>query len=199
MTVGAFLGVFALMFVLELPDKTFLATVIMSTRARPLMVALGASFAMTVQMALAVGAGSLLTLFPVHWKDLIVGALFLGGAAYLLFVPESEEEKKGRREGELEKFGSRWKEVTTAFVVIFIGEFGDLTQIQGANFEAKLHQPLEVFVASSLSMICVSFIGAYSGRALQRVVPLKRIRLGGGLIFAGLGVWTLVSLVVAVG
>jgi len=40
MTVGAFLGVFALMFVLELPDKTFVATVIMSTRARPLMVAL---------------------------------------------------------------------------------------------------------------------------------------------------------------
>ena len=199
MTVGAFLGVFALMFVLELPDKTFLATVIMSTKARPLMVAFGASLALTVQMAVAVGAGSLLTLFPVHWKDLIVGVLFLGGAAYLLFVPESEEEEKGRREGELEKFGTRWKEITTAFVVVFIGEFGDLTQIQGANFEAKLHQPLEVFVASSLAMICVTFIGAYSGRALQRVVPLKRIRLGGGLIFAGLGIWTLVSLGVAVG
>jgi putative Ca2+/H+ antiporter (TMEM165/GDT1 family) len=198
MTVGAFLGVFALMFVLELPDKTFLATVIMSTKARPLMVAFGASLALTVQMAVAVGAGSLLTLFPVHWKDLIVGVLFLGGAAYLLFVPESEEEEKGRREAALEKFGSRWKEITTAFVVIFIGEFGDLTQIQGANFEAKLHQPLEVFLASSLALICVSFIGAYSGRALQRVVPLKRIRLGGGLIFAGLGVWTLVSLGVAV-
>ncbi len=199
MTVGAFLGVFALMFVLELPDKTFLATVIMSTKARPLMVALGASLALTVQMGVAVGAGSLLTLFPLHWKDLIVGLLFLGGSAYLLFVPESEEEEKGQREGALEKFGTRWKEITTAFVVVFIGEFGDLTQIQGANFEAKLHQPLEVFVASSLAMIGVTFIGAYSGRALQRVVPLKRIRLGGGLIFAGLGIWTLVSLGVAVG
>ena len=199
MTVGAFLGIFALMFVLELPDKTFVATVIMSTKARPLMVALGASLAMTVQMTLAVGAGSLLTLVPVRWKDLIVGLIFLAGAAYLLFVPESEEEKKGRREAALEKVTSRWKEITTAFVVIFIGEFGDLTQIQALNFEAKLHQPLEVFVASSAALICVSFIGAYSGRALQRVVPLKRIRLGGGLIFAGLGIWTLVSLGVAVG
>ena len=199
MTVGAFLGIFALMFVLELPDKTFVATVIMSTKARPLMVAVGASLAMTVQMTLAVGAGSLLTLVPVHWKDLIVGLIFLAGAAYLLFVPESEEEKKGRREAALEKVTSRWKEITTAFVVIFIGEFGDLTQIQALNFEAKLHQPLEVFVASSVALICVSFIGAYSGRALQRVVPLKRIRLGGGLIFAGLGIWTLVSLGVAVG
>jgi putative Ca2+/H+ antiporter (TMEM165/GDT1 family) len=199
MNVGAFLGVFALMFVLELPDKTFLATVIMSTRARPLMVAFGASLALTVQMGVAVGAGSLIALFPVHWKDLIVGLLFLGGAAYLLFVPESEEEEKGRREATMEKAATHWKEITTAFVVIFIGEFGDLTQIQGANFEAKLHEPLEVFVASSLALICVSFIGAYSGRALQRRIPLKRVRLGGGLIFAGLGIATLVSLAVAVG
>src|SRR5580692_11393344 len=183
MNVGTFVGIVALMFVLELPDKTFLATIIMATRARPLMVVVGGASALVIQMGIAVGAGSLLTLFPAHWKDLIVGVLFLGGSAYLLFVPESEEEEKGRREGALEKVGTRWKEITTAFVVVFIGEFGDLTQIQGANFEAKLHQPLEVFVASSLAMIGVTFIGAYSGRALQRVIPLKRIRLGGGLIF----------------
>jgi putative Ca2+/H+ antiporter (TMEM165/GDT1 family) len=46
-------------------------------------------------------------------------------------------------------------------------------------------------------MICVSFLGAYGGRALQRMIPLKQIRLGGGLIFAGLGLWTLGSLVFA--
>jgi Ca2+/H+ antiporter, TMEM165/GDT1 family len=198
MTVGAFVGIVALMFVLELPDKTFLATVIMSTRARPSMVVIGASVALTIQMGLAVGAGSLLTLFPVHWKDLIVGVLFLAGAAYLLLVPESVEEEKGRREAAIEKAATRWKEITTAFVVIFIGEFGDLTQIQAANFEAKLHQPLEVFVASSIALIAVSFLGAYSGRALQRVIPLHRIRLGGGLIFAALGLWTIIALIVAV-
>jgi putative Ca2+/H+ antiporter (TMEM165/GDT1 family) len=187
------------MFVLELPDKTFVATVIMSTKARPLMVAFGASLALSVQMIIAVAAGSLLTLFPVHWKDLIVGLLFLAGGAYLLFVSESEEEERGRREAALEKGSSRWKEIATAFVVIFIGEFGDLTQIQAANFEAKLHQPLEVFLASSIALIGVSFVGAYSGRALQRVISLQRIRLGGGLIFAGLGVWTLVSLWVSIG
>jgi len=198
MTVGAFLGIIALMFVLELPDKTFLATVIMATRARPLMVVIGGSLALTIQMGLAVGAGTLLTFFPVHWKDLIVGVLFLGGAAYLLFVPESTEEEKGRREAEIEKAATRWKEITTAFIVLFIGEFGDLTQIQAANFEAKLHQPLEVFLASSVALIAVTFLGAYSGRALQRVISLKRIRFGGGLIFAGLGIATIVSLLVAI-
>jgi putative Ca2+/H+ antiporter (TMEM165/GDT1 family) len=198
MNVGTFLGIMALMFVLELPDKTFLATVIMATRARPLMVVIGASTALTVQMGLAVGAGSLLTLFPVHWKDLIIGALFLAGGAYLLFVPESKEEEKGRREASLETAATHWKEITTAFVVVFIGEFGDLTQIQAANFEAKLHQPLEVFLASSIALVLVSFLAAYSGRALQKRISLKRIRLGGGLIFAGLGIWTITALVVAI-
>jgi putative Ca2+/H+ antiporter (TMEM165/GDT1 family) len=198
MNLGTFLGILALMFVLELPDKTFLATMIMATKARPLMVVLGGSTALVIQMGIAVGAGSLLTLIPVHWKDLVVGVLFLAGGAYLLFVPESVEEEKGRREAAIEKAATHWREITTAFVVVFIGEFGDLTQIQAANFEAKLHQPLEVFLASSLALIAVSFLAAYSGRALQRVIPLKRIRLGGGLIFAGLGVWTITSLIVSV-
>ncbi len=47
-------------------------------------------------------------------------------------------------------------------------------------------------------MIAVSFLAAYSGRALQRIMPLKRIRLGGGLIFTGLGIWTITSLIVSV-
>ncbi len=198
MNVGTFLGIFALMFVLELPDKTFVATVIMATKVRPSLIVLGGASALVIQMGIAVGAGSLLTLFPTHWKDLVVGLLFLGGAAYLLFVPESKEEEKGEREAALESANGKWKAVTTAFVVIFIGEFGDLTQIQAANFEAKLHQPLEVFLASSLALIAVSCLGAYGGKQLQRLIPLSRIRLGGGLIFAGLGLWTLISLVVGV-
>jgi putative Ca2+/H+ antiporter (TMEM165/GDT1 family) len=198
MNIGTFVGIMALMFVLELPDKTFLATVIMATRARPLMVVIGGSLALTIQMGVAVGAGSLLTLFPLHWKDLIVGLLFCAGAGYLLFVTESEEVEKGRREAAIEMAATHWKEISTAFVVIFIGEFGDLTQIQAANFEAKLHQPLEVFLASSIALIAVSFLGAYSGRALQKRISLKHIRLFGGLVFAGLGLWTLIALLVDV-
>lgn len=192
MNLGVFLGIFAVMFLLELPDKTMIATIVMSTKVRPSSIVIGASTGFVVQMGIAVLAGGLLTLFPAHVKDLIVGVLFLGGAAYLLFVSEDVVEKEGEREAQIENKGSRWREISTAFTVIFIGEFGDLTQIQAANFSAKTHRPLEVFFASSLAMIVVSFVGAYGGQLLQRVVPLKKIRLGGGLIFAGLGVYTVV-------
>jgi len=194
MNFGTFAGIFALMFVLELPDKTFIATVIMSTRARASMIVIGASIALVIHMGLAVAAGSLLSIVPSTAKNLIIGVLFLAGAAYLLFVSEEHEQAEGEREASIEKAGTRWKEATTAFVVIFIGEFGDLTQIQAANLVAKFHDPLMVFVASSLSLIAVTFLGAYGGQALQRVIPLKRIRMTGGVIFAGLGLWTLGSL-----
>lgn len=194
MHAGVFIGILALMFFLELPDKTFIAMIVMSTRARPAMILIGASVALTLHMGLAVLAGSLLTLFPAHVKDLIVGLLFLAGSAYLLFVSEKEEEEKGEQEGLEERPGTRWKEASTAFAVMFVGEFGDLTQIQAANFEAKLHQPLEVFLASSIALIAVSAVGAYGGLALQRFIPLAKIRFAGGLVFAGLGIYTLVRL-----
>ena len=193
MNAGTFLGIMALMFLLELPDKTMIATVVMSTRSRPLSIAIGASGAFVVQMGLAVLAGGLLTLLPTRIKDVVVALLFLGGAAYLLLVPERREEETGEREARREAHGPRRREMATAFGVIFVGEFGDLTQIQAANFSAKTHQPLDVFIAASLAMILVSFVGAYGGRLLQRVVPLERIRLAGGVIFAALGVYTLVT------
>jgi putative Ca2+/H+ antiporter (TMEM165/GDT1 family) len=79
--------------------------------------------------------------------------------------------------------------------VIFLAEFGDLTQIQSANLTIKTHQPLEVFLAGSLALISISFLGAYGGKYLQRYVPLRWIRYGGGLIFLGLGIYTIVNVV----
>jgi putative Ca2+/H+ antiporter (TMEM165/GDT1 family) len=192
--VGVFLGIFALMFLLELPDKTMIATVVMSTRARPSSIVLGASGGFIVQMAIAVSAGGLISLLPTRLKDVIVAALFLAGAGYLFFASGPKVQEEGEREASPERIGSRAREVLTAFSVIFIGEFGDLTQIQAASFSAKTHQPVEVFLAGSAALICVSFLGAYGGQLLQRVVPLTKIRLLGALVFLGLGIYTLVQL-----
>jgi putative Ca2+/H+ antiporter (TMEM165/GDT1 family) len=193
MGLGALLGVFALIFLLELPDKTMIAVIVMSTRARPSSIVVGASAGFVVQMGLAVAAGGLIDLLPTRVKDYVIAGLFLAGAAYLLLSSEKEEESEGEREAAAERPGSRWREIATAFTVIFVGEFGDLTQIQAANLSAHTHQPLSVFVAASVALILISFLGAYGGRLLQRWVPLAWIRRAGGVVFAGLGLWTLVS------
>ena len=63
--------------------------------------------------------------------------------------------------------------------MIFVGEFGDLTQILTANLAAHYRQPWSVFTGAALGLLTVPGVGVLSGRALVRVLPLNVIRKGG--------------------
>ena len=193
MQLGVVLGVFALIFVAELPDKTMIATLIMGSRERPLLVWIGVTAAFGVHAAIAVLAGGLLALLPHAWVEGVTALLFAGGAAYLLLVSEEEEEEEGEEEADDAPQGLR--PIATAFVVIFIGEFGDLTQILTANLAAKYHDPLSVFIGAFAALAAVGALGAFGGRALLRVLPLAVIRKAGGVLLAGFAVYTLVTLI----
>lgn len=195
MTLAGLAGVFGVIFVLELPDKTMIATVVLAARSRPRAVFAGASGAFIVQMALAAVAGSLLARLPTTPKEWLEAALFLGGAAYLLFVRESSEQGRGEREADRGMRRGALGEAATAFVVVFLGEFGDLTQIQAANLVARTHQALEVFCGATAALVATAAIASFAGQRLVRVVPLTRVRQLGGVIFAGLGVYSVVQAV----
>jgi len=190
---GLVLGVFALIFVAELPDKTMIAVLIMGSRYRPILVWAGATAAFAIHAAVAVLAGGLLALLPHAWVEGVTALLFAGGAAYLLFVTEEEEREEGAEEVDEAPAGLR--PIATAFVVILVGEFGDLTQILTANLAAKYHQPLSVFVGSFAALATVAALGAFGGRALLKVLPLAVIRKAGGVLLAGFAVYTLVTLI----
>ncbi len=185
--------VFAIIFVAELPDKTMIATLIMGSRYRPLLVWIGATVAFGIHAAVAVAVGQLLQLLPHKWIEGVTALLFAAGAAYLLFVPESREEEEGAEEADSARKGL--KTVGAAFLVIFVGEFGDLTQILTANLAAKYHAPAEVFIGAFAGLAAVAAVGAFGGRALLRVLPLAVIRKAGGVLLAGFAVYTLVELV----
>jgi Ca2+/H+ antiporter, TMEM165/GDT1 family len=185
--------VFAIIFVAELPDKTMIATLIMGSRYRPVLVWLGATVAFGIHAAIAVAVGQLLQLLPHRWIEGVTAVLFAAGAAYLLFVPEKEAEEEGEEEADSARRGL--KTVGAAFLVIFIGEFGDLTQILTANLAAKYRAPAEVFIGAFLGLTSVAALGAFGGRALLRVLPLAVIRKAGGVLLAGFAVYSLVSLV----
>ena len=185
--------VFAIIFVAELPDKTMIATLILGSRHRPVLVWIGATAAFGFHAAIAVLAGRLLALLPHRWVELVTALLFAGGAAYLLLVSEQEEEEEGLEEVEAAPAGLR--PIATAFLVIFVGEFGDLTQILTANLAAKYHHPLSVFIGAFAALATVAAIGAFGGRAMLKVLPLAVVRKAGGVLLAGFAVYTLVTLV----
>ena len=55
---------FGAIFVVELPDKTFLATLVLSTRYRPLFVWIGVGLAFAVQTGVAVTLGKAVSFLP---------------------------------------------------------------------------------------------------------------------------------------
>ena len=187
------LTVFALIFVAELPDKTMIAVLIRGSRYRPVLVWVGAVLAFAVHVTVAVALGRLLQLLPHRWVEAITTLLFAGGAAYLLFVPEKAEEEKGEEEADEARRGL--KTVAAAFVVILVGEFGDLTQILTANLAAKYHSTASVFVGALAGLAAASAVAAFGGKALLRVLPLGVIRRIGGVLLALLAVYSLVTIV----
>jgi putative Ca2+/H+ antiporter (TMEM165/GDT1 family) len=197
---GVVFATFLLVGVAEFPDKTMIATLIMGSRSRPLLVWVGASAAFAIHTVLAVVAGRLITLLPHHVVEIVVTVMFGLGALYLLVVPERAEIDKGTAEaaGEEEAAagGSSWRVVAAAFGVILVGEFGDLTQLLIINLSAHYHDPWSVFVGSLAALLTVAAIGAYGGRALLRWLPVAVIRRAGGVVLVGFtayGIYSLVS------
>ena len=197
------LATFAIIFPAELPDKSFIATLVLATRYPRLWVWLGASLAFGVQMLIAVAAGQLLSLLP---RTLVLGVtavLFAAGAVVLIRGGlRARADEEAEEEAELEELEARatpgkngLAALATTFAVIFTAEWGDLTQLVTAGQAARTDAPLSVFLGSWLALCAVAGIGVLVGSWLQRRVPLWRIRVISGALLAVLAVITLVELV----
>ncbi len=81
----------------------------------------------------------------------------------------------------------------TSFLVIFIAEFGDLTQIVIVNLAARYHDPLAVGTGSLIALWAVGGLAIVGGRGLLRVVPIRLITLTGAAVMAVLAVISLIS------
>ncbi|CAL9444098.1 TMEM165/GDT1 family protein [Streptomyces griseomycini] len=178
--------VFGVVFLAELPDKTALAGLVLGTRYRASYVFAGVAAAFALHVALAVAAGSVLTLLPQQLVHALTGVLFLGGAAMLLMKKDEGEEEVRKPEDQ-----SFWKVSGAGFMLILVAEFGDLTQIMTANLAARYDDPLSVGLGAVLALWAVAGLGIVGGKALMKRVPLRLITQIAALLMLGLGVWSL--------
>jgi putative Ca2+/H+ antiporter (TMEM165/GDT1 family) len=183
--------VFGVIFLAELPDKTALASLLLGTRYRASYVFCGVAAAFVVHVALAIAAGSLLTLLPHRLLQAIVGVLFLGGAVMLLRTHDEEEEKV--RDPADQTF---WKVAGAGFMLILVAEFGDLTQIMTANLAARYDDPVSVAIGAVLGLWAVAAIGVFGGRMLMKKVPLRlitRVAAGAMVVLAGVSLYEAIA------
>jgi putative Ca2+/H+ antiporter (TMEM165/GDT1 family) len=191
--IGIVLAVFPLIFFGELPDKTMFATLILASRGRPLAVWFGAAGAFVVHVVIAVSVGvALFRILPARAVDLLVAVLFAVGAV-LAFVESAEKDEEAAEEIVEETEVRVHRVAGTAFLVVFIAEWGDLTQVLTANLAARYHAPLSVAVGAVLALLSVAAIAAFSGNALVRVLPGRLLRRITGTACAVLSVVALVA------
>jgi putative Ca2+/H+ antiporter (TMEM165/GDT1 family) len=179
-----FTTVFGVIFLAELPDKTALSALVLATRHRALPVFLGTSLALTIQSVIAVAAGSLLAKLPTRLVHVGSGLLFLVCALVMWFRKHDDEE----RDFSTAARAGFWRSLWTVFAVVFVAEWGDLTQIGTAGFQAKYHSWLTVFLASTLALWCVAAIAVFVGNRAGTLLDAKLTRKAAALVFAAIGV-----------
>lgn len=190
MDIGVVATVFGVIFAAELPDKTMVATLVLSTRYRPLLVWIGVTSAFLAQVGIAVAAGGLLSLAPERIVAAVSATLFAFGAWLLLTGGDDGDET----EDELEvPPAGPWRSVLTSFAVLFVSEWGDLSQLATAGFAARFGDPASVFAGSFGALATVAALAVIVGRSLLRVVPEALLRRVAGAVLAVLAILALGS------
>lgn len=192
---------FATIFLVELPDKTFIAALVLSTRYRPLAVWIGVGLAFGVQTVVAVTAGTLATLLPDGIVKGIAIAIFLAGAVMLVKTApgaeakeKEEEEEYAAAAAEPKTFG---KAIIASFLVLFAAEWGDLSQLLTISLVGKYHDHVNVFIGAWSALLVVSGLAVIAGRVLLRYMKLSLLHyIGAGLCLV-LAVVTAVELATA--
>ncbi len=205
MNFGVVAATFAVVVPAEFPDKTFIAAITISSRHRPLPVFWGVLLGLVVEAGIAVIAGGLLALAPHRVVDAITAFGFFAGGAYLALTKEPSAQRAGetvstREDALVSRVDTRARRVpssfrlfATTFVVVFLAEMGDLTQIVIANLSARTRDPLSVFVGAVTAFVLTSAVGVVVGRTITRVIPLGVVRKVSAAILIGLGVWSALS------
>jgi putative Ca2+/H+ antiporter (TMEM165/GDT1 family) len=179
-------AVFTVIFVAELPDKTALATLVLATRYAPLPVFLGAALALTVQSLVAIAAGGLVSLLPARPVHIGAGLLFIVSAIVMWRRKEEGGDEETARASKSEPTFLR--ALSSTFGVVFIAEWGDLTQLATAGLAARYENLVTVFFGATLALWTVTGIAVLIGNRAGALMNPELTKKVAAAIFVVLGV-----------
>ncbi len=192
----ALISAFGLVLAVELPDKTLVATLVLTTRFRAWPVFAGVTAAFAVQSAIAATFGSVLTLLPETLVTVIVAAMFGIGAFMLLregFRPGKDGGEDASRSGPSP--ATFFRSALTSFGVLFAAEWGDASQLATASLTARFGNPFAVALGSFVALVAVAGLAVFIGAKVRSRIRPKLIQRVAGFVFAGFSLFALAQLV----
>jgi putative Ca2+/H+ antiporter (TMEM165/GDT1 family) len=168
----------------ELPDKTFVASLVLATRFPRPAVWAGVTLAFGVQCLIAVTAGGLLALLPGTWVAVAAGVLFgLGALVMLRGGLQARADWAADWDADSAEAQTSLQASTNrsgffaAFGLIFVAEWGDLSQLLTAGLSARTGQPLAVFLGAWAALAVIAALAVAAGGWLTARIPMHRVRL----------------------
>lgn len=177
---------FAVVLPAELPDKTMVATLLLSARYRPGPVLVGVSVAFAVQCVIAVTFGSVLTLLPDRLIAAVVCVMFAVGAVLLLRGGLGANDEPSVDEPTTAL--PWWRVAALSFGVLFAAEWGDASQFAVAALTARYGEPLSVGLGGWLALVTVAVLAVVVGKRLAARLRTRWLQRIAGTVFAGFAV-----------
>ncbi len=83
------------------------------------------------------------------------------------------------------------KLIFSTFLVVFLAELGDKTQIATFAFACESKSEISVFIGAASALVLTTFIAVLIGGTVGKVIPIKATKLTAGIIFLVFGIWTI--------
>lgn len=171
----------------ELPDKTALATVLLATKNKPLPVFAGVALAFVIQTLVAVFAGSLIALLPHQVVRIGAGLLFIGMAIVVAWRTRRQQVAEAAEQVPAPSRG-RDRPFITAFTMIMLAEWGDLSQLATVAFQARYNQALTVFISATLALWTVTALAVFVGNRLGSLLPERPVQYAAAGLMVVIGI-----------
>jgi putative Ca2+/H+ antiporter (TMEM165/GDT1 family) len=171
----------------EMGDKTQLLAFLLAARfKRPVPIIAGIFLATIVNHGLAgaLGVWITTTLSPqiMRW---VLGISFLAMAAWTL-IPDKIEDEESSMTTRFGVFGA-------TLVTFFLAEMGDKTQVATVAMAAHYQDAWKVVAGTTLGMMIADVPAVFLGDKLSTKLSLKWVHAAAALVFAALGVATLMG------
>ncbi len=179
---------FLLIALAEIGDKSQLVCMTLAARHRPAPVILGAISAFAILNLLAVLFGAAVAAWLPEWLVILAVAILFGafGISSLRYQEEDEDEAIEEKPGH--------NVFVTTFLLIFLAEFGDKTQIAVAGLSSTVAASA-VWSGATLALAGTSILGVIAGRKLMQKLPLLWIHRISGGFFLLLAILAIVRLI----
>lgn len=170
----------------EIGDKTQLLALLLAARfRRPVPIILGILVATLANHALAGALGNWIAqqLGPevLRWG---IGLSFLAMAAWMLIPDKADDEAAGH---------ARFGVFATTVIAFFLAEMGDKTQIATVALAARYDALVAVVIGTTFGMMIANVPAVLLGDVAAKKIPMQLVHGIAALIFAVLGVLTLLN------